>query len=46
MKEKMNMADKHEENSDEDQASAGIRIGTPESNSSIGARKVSTEDSS
>jgi len=42
----MNMADKHGESSDEDGVSATIRRGTPESNSTIGARKVSTEDSS
>lgn len=46
MKEKMNMADKHGESSEEDAVSATIRRGTPESSSTMGARKVSTEDSS
>lgn len=46
MKSKMNMADKLDESSQEDPASASIRGATPESNSTVGARKVSTEDSS
>lgn len=46
MKQKINMADKLDESSQEDPVSARIRRGTPESNSTMGARKVSTEDSS
>jgi len=46
MKQKMNLADKLDVISEEDPVSARIRKGTPESNSTIGGRKVSTEDSS
>jgi len=49
MKSKMNMADKHNESSidNEDQIIEQVRRGTPESNStSLGGRKVSTQDSS
>jgi len=44
MKQKMNMADKLNESSE--QECATIRKGTPESNSTVGAKKASTEDSS
>lgn len=46
MKQKMNLADKLDENSEEDPVSARIRKGTPEATSTLGGRKVSTEDSS
>jgi len=46
MKSKMNMADKLNESSDHDESNEQVRRGTPESRSTLGGRKVSTEDSS